>query len=642
MRGKRLPRLQAETVYVALVAAAAVGVSLSVATPVPTTLRDFFNGGTQPNTLIEPLMTAQVCSNCHSYYDEHTEPYSLWSASMMGQASRDPIFHAALAIANQDAAFAGEMCLRCHSPQGWSRGAVSADTTGGLLEGEDLQGVSCSACHRAVDPVFRPGESPARDQAILANLTTPTPTQTVHGRVEALAHNASFVWDPEDYRRGPYDIEVNPHRWVRSPYHRDPAMCANCHDVSNPVYTKQANGSYQINSMDTPHETQNKYDMFPVERTYSEWLHSTFGTQAVSMPMNPLATPDDPEWGFNRFGGNNENVRTCQDCHMPRTEGYGANRVHGAVLREDLGKHTFNGANTWVLRSVATLYPDYETDLTEPSVNAAIERTHALLQAASDLEVSFDGYANLNTRIVNMSGHKLPSGYPEGRRMWINVKFYAMNDVLIQEHGAYDDDLATLTTGDTKVYEAKMGLDAHASAASGKPVGESFHFVLNNEWLKDNRIPPMGFTNAAYASVGAAPVSATYADGQYWDDTQFVVPPAAVRVEVRVYHQTTTREYIEFLRDTNTTNNAGQIAYDQWELHGKSAPALLDEKIVAINPCGIDVNGDGVYPDAADYDALVDLYWFNDMRADINHDGFVNGTDVMVFLDRLAGAGCGE
>ncbi len=640
MRGKSLKRPSAETLYVALVAAAAVGVTLAVATPVPTTLRDFFNGGTQPNTLIEPLMTAQVCSNCHSYYDEHTEPYSLWSASMMGQASRDPIFHAALAVANQDASFAGEMCLRCHSPQGWSRGAVSADTSGASLEGEDLQGISCSACHRAVDPVYKPGTSPTRDQAILANLTTPMPTHSVHGTVEALAHNASFVWDPEDYRRGPYEITANPHRWVRSEYHRDPALCANCHEVSNPVYTKQPDGSYQLNALNTPHETLNKYDMFPVERTYSEWQNSTFGTQAVALAKNPNALPDDPDFGMNRFGGNDVNVRTCQDCHMPRTKGYGANPAQGAILRNDLGKHTFNGANTWVLRAVAQLYPEYETDLTEAGVNDSIQRSHEMLAAASDLELTFDGYTNLNARIINMTGHKLPTGYPEGRRMWINVKFFAMNDVLIAEYGAYNSDLAELTTADTKVYEAKMGLDAHASNASGKPIGESFHFVLNNQWLKDNRIPPIGFTNAAFASVGAAPVAVVYVDGQYWDDTAYPVPPAAVRAEVRVYHQTTTKEYIEFLRDQNTTNNAGTTAYDQWELFGKSPPALMDEKVIAVNPCGVDVNSDGVYPDERDFDSLLDYYWMTDMRADINHDGLVNGNDIISFIDRFAGAPC--
>ena len=50
--------------------------------------------------------------------------------------------------------------------------------------------------------------------------------------------------------------------------------------------------------------------------------------------------------------------------------------------------------------------------------------------------------------------------------------------------------------------------------------GPSFHFVLNNKVFKDNRIPPRGFTNAAYAEFGGGPTSDySYADGQYWDET---------------------------------------------------------------------------------------------------------------------------
>ena len=44
----------------------------------------------------------------------------------------------------------------------------------------------------------------------------------------------------------------------------------------------------------------------------------------------------------------------------------------------------------------------------------------------------------LSVRVTNQSGHKLPSGYPEGRRMWLNVKFLDANSRVIQEVGAYD------------------------------------------------------------------------------------------------------------------------------------------------------------------------------------------------------------
>jgi hypothetical protein len=38
------------------------------------------------------------------------------------QSARDPLFRAALAIANQDIEGIGEFCLRCHAPRGWLEG----------------------------------------------------------------------------------------------------------------------------------------------------------------------------------------------------------------------------------------------------------------------------------------------------------------------------------------------------------------------------------------------------------------------------------------------------------------------------------------------------------------------------------------
>ena len=70
---------------------------------------------------------------------------------MMGQAMRDPIFFAAMDIANQDVAFAGDLCLRCHTPGGWLAGR-SEPTDGSALIDIDFPGVDCNFCHRMVDP----------------------------------------------------------------------------------------------------------------------------------------------------------------------------------------------------------------------------------------------------------------------------------------------------------------------------------------------------------------------------------------------------------------------------------------------------------------------------------------------------------
>ena len=72
-----------------------------------------------------------------------------------------------------------------------------------------------------------------------------------------------------------------------------------------------------------------------------------------------------------------------------------------------------------------------------------------------------DAANKLNVRIINQTGHKLPTGYPEGRRIWINVKFFDENDdeILSSESGRYNEAGAYLEdTENTKIYEMKAGL----------------------------------------------------------------------------------------------------------------------------------------------------------------------------------------
>lgn len=167
--------------------------------------------------------------------------------------------------------------------------------------------------------------------------------------------------------------------------------------------------------------------------------------------------------------------------------------------------------------------------------------------------------------------------------MWIEVQFLNSAGNTIATRGAYYPSTGVLTTGDTKVYEIKHGLDVYMAAQTGKPVGESFHFVLNNSVLKDNRIPPRGFSLPRFLDHQAEPVGISFAEGQYWDDTWYSIPAAAASARVRVWHQTTSKEYIEFLRDENTTDNLGQIAYNQWVQHGRSAPTRMLESTISFS-----------------------------------------------------------
>ncbi len=412
---------------------------------------------------------------------------------------------------------------------------------------------------------------------------------------------------------------------IISPFHRSGNLCGTCHDVSNPVYTRQANGTYTLNNLNSPHPTGNSYDMMVEQRTYSEWLNSTFAFTGVQMN--------------GRFGGDHPTgvMQSCQDCHMPKHFGGLCVFWVGEPFfkRPDIAEHSFIGANTWVQGAVFDEHGEAGSGITPESLALAQQRTQTMLRNASDMQLQ-QLAGNLKVRVINFSGHKLPTGYPEGRRMWVNVKFYNAKQQVIAERGAYDPAQATLTTSDTKVYEARFGLDNHAAQATGVPAGESFHLILNNQVLKDNRIPPIGFSNSAFTAVQANPVNYSYADGQYWDDTMFDIPGAATRAMVTLNYQTTSREYIEFQRDNNVTNTAGQNAYDRWVARGKSAPVDMDMLIIDLGPrLAGDTNGDG----QVNVDDLINviLNWGqcpppNLCASDVNGDGRIDVDDLVVVI----------
>jgi hypothetical protein len=87
---------------------------------------------------------------------------------------------------------------------------------------------------------------------------------------------------------------------------------------------------------------------------------------------------------------------------------------------------------------------------------------------------------------------------------------------------------------------------------------ETFHFALGNGRYKDNRIPPKGFRIADAAERDCEPVwhgaiSPSYFTAQEYaggyDQVNMTLPQGCDRLEVRLYYQTTSREYVAFLRD---------------------------------------------------------------------------------------------
>jgi len=528
-----------------------------VSAQVQTTLNDFFLPGSQPNQSGTFNSMPSNCG-CHDNYDQNVEPMYNWMGSMMAQAQRDPLYLATLTIANQDADFSGDLCIRCHSPRGWLSGR-STPTDGSALTEDDREGIYCEFCHRSVRPT-QIGVNPYPNNTEYTSQTYPLDqaylsTLTLTDNLPDSSANGMYLISDDDTRRGPYtedDAQAN-HNEIYSPFHRDARMCGTCHDVSNPAFTRQPDDTYVLNTLDAPSPSFNPYEMFPVERTYSEWLMSEYNSTGVYAPQ---------------FGGNKDTVFTCQDCHFRDVTGKGCNKQQ-APVRTDLGLHDMTGGNTFIPLVLPSLFPG-EVDAV--ALNSGISRAEYMLENAATLEYEEPAFEVdsilLRVKITNETGHKLPSGYPEGRRMWINVKAYddTAHQNLIFESGAYDFNSGVLThDGQAKIYEIKPGNDSIPT----------FHFVLNNKIHKDNRIPPRGFTNANFEYIQSPPVAYTYEDGQYWDFTEYRLPLETRYFVVNLYYQSTSKEYVEFLRDENITDNRGQTMYDLWNTNGKSAPVLM-------------------------------------------------------------------
>jgi hypothetical protein len=519
---------------------------------VATTLRDLDMPGTQPLEGGTDLAQPASCAQCHGNYNATTEPYQNWQGCMMANASIDPLFRANLAIANQDAADSGDLCLRCHISRGWLAGR-SVPSDGSRMLAADQIGVSCDLCHRMVDPVYKPGISPTNDPTILNALSFPGTNYA----------SGMYVIDFTGEERGPYSNAVAPHAFVASAFHRSANFCGTCHDVSNPVFTRDTNGVYQLNTLDLTSPDMSPHAAGVVERTYSEWLASAYNSS------NGVYAP--------AFAGAKTNgmVSTCQDCHLRAVVGYGANTnvIADVPLRNDLPLHDMTGGSTWVLGLLTNLYPTEVTNIA--AIQAGIARATYMLTNAATLAVG-DSNDVLIVTVTNECGHKLPTGYPEGRRIWINVKFYDQANTLLYESCAYNPTNGVLTRdAEAKVYEVHPGIDTNISGILGLDPAPSLHFVLNNKIYEDDRIPPRGFINTTFAAFGGEPVGYSYADGHYWDDTDYNLPVGTTRVDVRLYYQSTSKEFVEFLRDENHSNTNGQAMYDLWNDNNKCPPTLM-------------------------------------------------------------------
>jgi hypothetical protein len=273
--------------------------------------------------------------------------------------------------------------------------------------------------------------------------------------------------------------------------------------------------------------------------------------------------------------------------------------------------------------------------------DAKIRAQNQLTRAAN---VTLEQVGNdLRVRVTNLTGHKFISGYPEGRRVWINIQWFdgGGQPMDADEVGAYGEIGRTVQDldgvahqvqslidldDDTVIYEAQPGMDQEwanqlltlgydpnlalgydrmtdqpyhtLQELANEDPGDAyhtFHFVLNNVMVHDNRIPPYGMRYddalarsclpVPYDQFGGAP-GGTF---NYWDENDFEIPSGAASAEVRLYYQQTSWEYIQFLWLANDTQGPflgqeGINMLDAWLNTGQNAPFEMDSASITLGP----------------------------------------------------------
>jgi hypothetical protein len=457
-----------------------------------------------------------------------------------------------------------------------------------------------------------------------------------------------FFVSPGGQKRSSYADAAARHQMLYSRYHKSKYLCSTCHDISNPVLANLGLSDLPDQDGEGPDLITEQYpswQYFHVERTFSEFMLSDYGADGGSPGIGPFtpASPTHPD-GYVTSDPDND-IRMCQDCHMRDVEGVGCDKK-GVPFRPDesvehpnsgLPLHDMTGGNAWVSYVLASAMPDspnfvqanYDLlnqgpavltlDMTagqsaDPvAILAGVERSkQQLLLAAAINNLTHDPATGaLSFQVQNQTGHKLISGFPEGRRMFINVRA-SYPDGSSYEINPYDPEAHTLKglshnyqegfgllppepiDSGTEAYVDELVYESHTSSTlTGE--NHTFHFALATDRYKDNRIPPKGFRLVdpngvdAYDRIsqprsGGSDDPEMYTTAEYaggYDEVALTIPAGAVYVEVNLYYQTTSREYVEFLRD-EINGNSNNITLPTTP--GESGPGDQKNYIIQADP----------------------------------------------------------
>jgi cytochrome c554/c'-like protein len=288
--------------------------------------------------------------------------------------------------------------------------------------------------------------------------------------------NGSYVLTPKLHGRplkfGPYKDAVSPyHDTAYSQLHTQSEFCADCHDVTHP------------------------FNRLQIERTYTEWRDSTYAGDGVQ----------------------------CQDCHMKPVSG------RASQLGKDRDKvytHYFIGGNALVTQLLGS---DMHANRTEDMLKSA-----ATMQIMPPAKLSATHTNQIQVRVNNVgAGHKLPSGFPEGREVWIDFKVLDAHNNEVYHLGAVKEGK---TEPGTKSFKVTLG------DKNGNPV--EVNVLQADRVLTDTRINPHGYGDVTYMfdlPKGVAGPVKVVAELNYWSFSQALLNElmGAKAPKAHVTHMTT-------------------------------------------------------------------------------------------------------
>ncbi len=403
--------------------------------------------------------TSSLCQNCHSLdssgvasvdtFGNDVNVFDDWRGSMMANSARDPFWRAKVShevLINPSKKVDIEtVCTTCHAPLGNHRailrGAEHYMIDDMLQDTFGMDGVSCGACH--------------------------------HQSKEELGqlHTGDTRFDTSRVIYGPYLFPFEqPMQFfvgfkpVWSEHINDAGLCASCHTLI-------------VESLDL--EGNPTGTSYVEQATYHEWLNSDYNTQDIS----------------------------CQACHIPRLDQKViiARSIGPVTGREPFGLHEMAGANTFMLNLMKANRDELGIPATEANFDSTIEKTYEMLQKLTldmDLEmVNLDAdTAYFSMALTNKAGHKFPSGYPS-RRAFIEFIVLTENGDTLFQSGVLNNQYEV--KGRDPQFEPHYDMindpdQVQIYQLVNGDVNGDFSTVLERGFqaLKDNRLPPFGFTTS--------------------------------------------------------------------------------------------------------------------------------------------------